>query len=124
MPRDYEAFEILQKELVEECLMKLPELPRKFHVFMTDDDIHERQVSFDCLLKVLAQNKDNCTCAPLLRFLNVELDADTKYFAARKAYLQNKEKLMQKAQVYLDKGEDSLFDEVETEADLFPGKIF
>lgn len=123
MPRDYDAFEILQKELVEELQMKLPDLPRKFHVFITDDDIHERQVSFDCLLKVLAQNKERCTCAPLLRFLNVDLDADKKYFAARKEYLQKQEALMQKAQVFLGKEEAGLFDECETEPDPFPGSM-
>lgn len=124
MPRDFDAFEMLQKELIEECQMKLPDLPRKFHVFMTDDDVHERQVSFDCLLKVLAQDKEKCTCAPLLRFLQVPLDADKKYVAARKEYLQKKEKIMEKAQAFLGKEESSLFDECEKEPDPFPGIIF
>lgn len=120
VPRDFDAFEMLQKELIEECQMKLPDLPRKFHVFMTDDDVHERQVSFDCLLKVLAQDKEKCTCAPLLRFLQVPLDADKKYVAARKEYLQKKEKIMEKAQAFLGKEESSLFDECEKEPDPFP----
>ena len=32
--------------------LKLPSLPRKFHLFMTDTDVEERQFAFDCLLKV------------------------------------------------------------------------
>lgn len=120
VPRDYDAFEILQKELVDECHIKLPDLPRKFHVFMSDDDIQERQVSFDCLLKVLARDKEKCTCAPLLRFLQVPLDADKIYFSARKEYLQKKEKLAEKAQAFLGKDETSLFDECEKEPDPFP----
>ena len=70
MPRDYARFEQLQKEILEAYPeFKLPSLPRKFHLFVSVSDIEERQVAFDCLLKVLALNKDLSMSAPLLRFL-------------------------------------------------------
>lgn len=51
--RDYEAFEQLQKDMLETFQqLKLPNLPRKYHLFMKDADIEERQIAFDCLLKV------------------------------------------------------------------------
>ena len=51
--KDYEAFERLQKEMLESFPhLKLPNLPRKYHFFMSDADIEERQIAFDCLLKV------------------------------------------------------------------------
>lgn len=36
--------------------LKLPSLPRKFHIFMKDSDVDERQIAFDCLLKVILYN--------------------------------------------------------------------
>ena len=57
-PREYEAFEQLQKDLLEGFpQLKLPSLPRKFHLFLKDTDIEERQIAFDCLMKVYT-----CTC--------------------------------------------------------------
>ena len=70
VPRDYAAFENLQKELLESFPeLKLPDLPRKFHLFVNQGDIDERQVAFDCLMKVLAKKKELCTSVPMLRFL-------------------------------------------------------
>lgn len=70
VPRDYAAFENLQKELMEAFPeLKLPDLPRKFHLFVNQSDVDERQVAFDCLMKVLAKKKDLCTSVPMLRFL-------------------------------------------------------
>ena len=51
--RDFEAFENLQKDMLETFpKLKLPSLPRKYHLFLSDADVEERQISFDCLLKV------------------------------------------------------------------------
>lgn len=47
---------------------------------MNDTDIEERQVAFDCLLKVLAKDKRKCVSGPLLQFLGFDLLADRNYF--------------------------------------------
>ena len=70
VPRDYAAFEKLQKDLIDSFPeLKLPDLPRKFHLFMNQSDIEDRQVAFDCLLKVVTKSKEMCTSVPMLRFL-------------------------------------------------------
>ena len=89
VPRDYEAFETLQKELLENFTeLKLPALPRKYHIFMSDSDIEERQISFDCLLMLVARSPDMCTSIPVLKFLGVDLIADKKYRKKRPEYLE------------------------------------
>ena len=88
MQRDYEAFEKLQKDLsLQFPQIKLP-MPRKYFLFMSDDDLEDRRVSFDCLLTVIAMNKELCTCIPVLIFLGIDLLADRKYAKRRKAYLK------------------------------------
>lgn len=89
VPRDYEAFETLQKELLENfSSLKLPALPRKYHIFMSESDIEERQISFDCLLMLVARTPDMCTSIPVLKFLGVDLIADKKYRKKRPEYLE------------------------------------
>lgn len=81
VPRDYSAFEKLQREmLVDFPELKLPSFPRKFHVFMDETDIDERMVSFDCIVKIIARHKTMCTAFPMLEFLGFELLSDRKYF--------------------------------------------
>ena len=63
--------------------LKLPTLPRKFHLFVNDTDIEERQVAFDCLVKVLARDNKKCVSGPLLEFLGFDLFADRSYFKVR-----------------------------------------
>ena len=68
--RDYAAFEKLQKDLLDAFPeLKLPDLPRKFHLFVNQSDVDERQVAFDCLMKVVAKDKELCCSVPMLRFL-------------------------------------------------------
>lgn len=79
--RDYSAFEKFQRDLlVAFPELKLPALPRKFHVFMNETDIEERMVCFDCVMKVIAKHKTMCTSPPVLEFLGFSLIADKKYF--------------------------------------------
>ena len=79
--KDYEAFEKLQKDITQMFQeLKLPALPRKFHLFIDSNDIEERQVAFDCLLKVLSRDKAMSVSIPMLQFLGFDLLADKKYF--------------------------------------------
>ena len=92
VPKDYAAFEKLQKDLVDTFPeLSLPDLPRKFHLFMTASDVEDRQVAFDCLVKVVAKNREMCTSVPLLRFLGVDLLADRNYYKDRREFLKHKE---------------------------------
>ena len=79
--KDYEAFEKLQKDITQMFPdLKLPALPRKFHLFIDSGDIEERQVAFDCLLKVLSRDKAMSVSIPMLEFLGFDPLADKKYF--------------------------------------------
>ncbi len=70
VPRDYNAFEKFQRDVLDAFPeLKLPDLPRKFHLFVNQSDIEERQVAFDCLMKVVAQKRELCSSVPVLRFL-------------------------------------------------------
>lgn len=90
--KDYEAFEKLQKDITQMFPeLKLPPLPRKFHLFTDTSDIEERQVAFDCLLKVLSKDRAMSVSIPMLQFLGFDLLADKKYFKARREYLQKLE---------------------------------
>ena len=82
--RDYAAFEKFQQDiLLAFPELKLPSLPRKFHLFMSETDIEERMVSFDCLVKVIAKHKVMCTSPPMLEFLGFTVLSDKKYFKVR-----------------------------------------
>ena len=89
VPRDYAAFEKLQKDVLQQFPdLKLPELPRKYVLFMSEEDVEDRQVSFDCLMTVIARNKELCTSIALLEFLGIDLLADRKYKKRRPEYLK------------------------------------
>jgi len=80
VPRDFSAFEKLQKDiLLAFPQLKLPNLPRKFLMFVGEADIEERMVSFDCIVKIIARSKEMCTSPPMLEFLGFDLLADRKY---------------------------------------------
>lgn len=86
VPRDYSAFEKLQRDILAAFPeMKLPAFPRKFHVFMTESDVEERMVSFDCIVKLIARDKVMCTSPAMLEFLGFHLLADKKYFKVKNA---------------------------------------
>ena len=54
--RKYSDFEKLQETLLENHPeLTLPPLPRANVWFMNEDDLEDRRVSFDCLLKKLAK---------------------------------------------------------------------
>lgn len=79
--RDYAAFEKFQRDILEAFPeLKLPSLPRKYHVFISEADLEERMVSFDCVMKVIAKHKTMCTSPPMLEFLGFSLIADKNYF--------------------------------------------
>ena len=89
VPRDYAAFEKLQKDILQQFPdLKLPDLPRKYVLFMSEEDVDDRQVSFDCLMTVIARNKELCTSIALLEFLGIDLLADRKYKKRRPEYLK------------------------------------
>ena len=58
---------------------------------MTASDVEDRQVAFDCLVKVVAKNREMCTSVPVLRFLGVDLLADRNYYKDRREFLKRKE---------------------------------
>ena len=81
VPRDYAAFEKLQNDILSAFPdLQLPSLPRKFHVFFDKADVEERLVAFDCLVKVIAKNKELCCSSPILNFLGFSLLGDREYF--------------------------------------------
>ncbi len=96
-------------------------MPRKHFLFINDDDLEDRRVSFDCLLTVVAKSKDLCTSIPVLIFLGIDLLADRKYAKRRKEYLKKKEDI-KKPVTAKDEPED-LFtggnSDGEVEEDLF-----
>ena len=49
-------------------------------MFISDADIEERMVSFDCIVKIVVRSKEMCTSAPMLDFLGFDLTADKKYY--------------------------------------------
>ena len=49
-------------------------------MFFDDTDVEERQVAFDCLVKVIAKHKEMCCSSSLLNFLGFSLLADKEYF--------------------------------------------
>lgn len=107
--RDYAAFEKFQRDImVAFPELKLPSLPRKYHVFMSETDLEERMVSFDCVMKVIARHKTMCTSPPMLEFLGFSVISDRNYFKARREYLHKKEedavdKNREKDEVYGDR---------------------
>ena len=116
VPRDYDAFEKLQKDLLEQFPeLKLPSLPRKYHLFMTEADVDERQISFDCLLVLVSRNPELATSFPVLEFLGVDLIADRKYHKKRQEYLKLKETEREKEK----KREKLILGDNEEQVDLF-----
>jgi hypothetical protein len=90
--RDYEAFENLQKDMLQTVPnLKLPSLPRKYHLFTSDTDIEERQMAFDCLLKVLCKERVMCTSPTFLHFLGFKDDADITYLRKRAEYIKREQ---------------------------------
>ncbi len=67
--------------------LKLPNLPRKFLMFVDESDIEERMVSFDCIMKIISRSKEMCISPPMLEFLGFSLTADKKYFKVNLFYL-------------------------------------
>ena len=108
--RDYDAFEKLQKEVVQQYPeLKLP-MPRKYFIFMSEEDLEDRRVSFDCLLTVIAKNKELCTSIPVLTFLGIDILGDRKYAKQRKEYLSQKKKVeAEKANQEHDDNQEDLF---------------
>lgn len=54
--RKYSDFELLQETLLENHPeLTLPALPKRNVWFINEDDLEDRRVSFDCLLKKLAK---------------------------------------------------------------------
>ena len=47
---------------------------------MSETDIEERMVSFDCIVKIIARHKRMCVSAAMLEFLGFTLVSDKKYF--------------------------------------------
>ena len=99
--------------------LKLPSLPRKYHLFLSQSDIDERQMCFDCLLTVLARNADICTSIPMLQFLGADLLGDRKYHKRRKDYLEKQEQMTEQEKAReeqiignLKDNEEDLFAEV------------
>ncbi|XP_064383148.1 HCLS1-binding protein 3-like [Halichondria panicea] len=122
--KDYEAFEKLQKDIIQMFPeLKLPPMPRKFHLFVDIDDIEERQIAFDCLLKVLAKDKAMAVSIPMLQFLGFDLLADKNYYKGRREYLQKMEEAKRNEEAQLPEvSEEQLFgDNEDTGEDLFAG---
>lgn len=47
---------------------------------MSETDLEDRMVSFDCIMKVIARHKSMCTSAPMLEFLGFSVISDKNYF--------------------------------------------
>ncbi len=125
--RDYEAFEKLQKDLIQQFPnLKIP-MPRKYYMFINEEDLEDRRVSFDCFLAVVAKNKEISTSIPVLIFLGVDLLADRKYAKRRQAYLKKQEESAERKIVIEDQNEElfsqssekKLLEDDEFEEDLF-----
>lgn len=68
--------------------LKLPDLPRKHVLFMSDEDLEDRRVSFDCLMIIVSRSHELITSIPMLEFLGIDLLADRKYKKRRAEYLE------------------------------------
>lgn len=49
-------------------------------MFFDDNDVEERQVAFDCLVKVVAKHKEMCCSSAVLNFLGFGILGDKEYF--------------------------------------------
>ena len=58
---------------------------------MSEEDLEDRQVSFDCLMTIVSRNTKLVTSIPILQFLGIDLLADRKYAKRRAEYLKGKE---------------------------------
>lgn len=103
-------------------------MPRKHFLFMSDEDLEDRRVSFDCLLTVVANSKELCTSIPVLIFLGIDLLADRKYAKRRKEYLkkQNEESEENKEEeqvedLFSQKKSQEPKNGLENDEDLFSG---
>ena len=83
-------------------------MPRKYFLFINEEDLEDRRVSFDCLLAVVARNKEICTSIPVLIFLGIDLLADRKYAKRRKEYLKKQEESEEKEKT-VEEENDELF---------------
>ena len=54
---------------------------------MSESDIEERMVSFDCIVKLIARDAAMCTSAAMLEFLGFELVSDRKYYKVLSSHL-------------------------------------
>lgn len=78
---------------------------------MSESDVEDRQVAFDCLVKVISKSRDMCTSVPVLRFLEVDLLADRNYYKNRREFLKRKEEEVAKVrrkemQIFGDRSEE------------------
>ena len=77
---------------------------------MSASDVEDRQVAFDCLVKVISKSRDMCTSVPVLQFLGVDLLADRNYHKQRREFLKRKEEEVAKVkrkdmQIFGDRSE-------------------
>ncbi|XP_065897742.1 HCLS1-binding protein 3-like [Dysidea avara] len=112
--KQYSDFEQLQTNLLENHPeLTLPALPRWNIWFLSEDDIEDRRVSFDSLLKKLSRDAYFATCPAMLDFLGVDQLSDRKYYIAREKFLQSKKK--EAKTISPDRDINDLFDEDEPE---------
>ena len=58
---------------------------------MSEEDLEDRRVSFDCLMTIVSRSTRLVTSIPILQFLGIDLLADRKYTKRRAEYLKCKE---------------------------------
>lgn len=58
---------------------------------MSEEDLEDRRVSFDCLMTIVSRSTRLVTSIPILQFLGIDLLADRKYTKRRAEYLKSKE---------------------------------
>lgn len=57
---------------------------------MSDEDLEDRRVSFDCLMIIVSRSVELTTSIPMLEFLGIDLLADRKYKKRRVEYLESR----------------------------------
>ena len=57
---------------------------------MSDEDLEDRRVSFDCLMIIVSRSVELTTSIPMLEFLGIDLLADRKYKKRRAEYLESR----------------------------------
>jgi hypothetical protein len=109
VPTTFESFETLHGQLTEQFpqyKQKLPPLPRKAVLFMSNDTISDRRAAFDELLKFVSKTEKLARSVAFYDFLGIDPLGDKTYVKKRDKWLEEQRTKKKKEENFT---EDNLF---------------